>query len=132
MGGLKTYLAGLAFACASFSAQAMPSDPREQVQLFASCAGRFSAQMEYAWLVGHDGADERARRHTFVTLLDAVFPASDTGLTGPEVLDIRIRAKHAQARLLQTARFDQNGERSARARARAQELTALCNALILS
>ena len=97
MGGLRKIFSGLTLALLvapiGGPAHAMPGEMQEMVRLFASCAGRYSATMEHEWLMGRDGRVAEAQRRGFVALLDAVLPdARAAGMTGPQVLSLRIEA----------------------------------------
>ncbi|WP_417207030.1 hypothetical protein [Antarctobacter sp.] len=131
MGALKTIIAtfGLWTALAAPLA-ALTDVPRERAKVFAACLGRASAEMEHRWLMGGGADAEQDRRALFELLLDTVAPRS--GLPGPEILDIRIRAKFAQAHLLQIATFHTDPDRKRRAGAAARMAMRPCTALILS
>lgn len=130
MGALKTSVLSLMLSFGT-SLAALPLDVREQAQSFASCLGRYSAQMEHEWLMGRDGADASERRRLFESLLDAIqMDAQDAGLNGSDILHIRIEAKFAQARLLQLATFSDDTRRAGQARLRAHALLGNCQALV--
>lgn len=137
MGGLRKIFSGLTLALLvapiGAPAHAMPGEMQEMVRLFASCAGRYSATMEHEWLMGRDGRAAEAQRRGFVALLDAVLPdARAAGMTGPQVLNLRIEAKFAQAQLLQTASFhDDPARRDRAAQSAAREIIG-CRGLLLS
>ena len=98
------------------------------VDAFADCAGRYSAEMEHAWLVDTSGADEmQQKRATFVALLEAVMPEQ----SGRLVLDRRIQAKFAHAKLLQQADLGTDRARANRARMVAQTHLAACRKMLL-
>ena len=92
--------------------------------VFAQCAGRYSAEMEHAWLLGRPGRQAQDGRQQMVALIDAVAPHS--GLSGPEILGLRIDSKMAHAALLTRATFG----RDAQARRMAQRFVAGCHALL--
>lgn len=130
MSGLKTFL--VTFCCTGILALpgfAMPDDMRERAQVFATCLGRASAEMEHSWLIGGGADAAQDRRALFEMLLDTV--ASRSGIPGPDLLDMRIRAKFAQAHLLQTATFHTDPDRKRRAGAAARRAQRPCAALIL-
>ncbi|WP_323771119.1 hypothetical protein [Antarctobacter sp.] len=131
MGALKTIFASfvLSVVCAAPLA-ALTDVPRERAQVFAACLGRASAEMEHRWLMGGGADAEQDRRALFEMLLDTVAPRS--GIPGPELLDMRIRAKFAQAHLLQIATFHTDPDRKRRAGAAARRAMRPCAALILS
>ncbi len=75
--------------------------------VFAQCAGRYSAELEHAWLMGdRDAAMPKERRAHFVALAESVMPPD----AGGAALDHRISAKVAQAALLQRAAFGESAE----------------------
>ena len=134
MGGLRTHILGalMALTLPLTGAAALPADPVEQARVFASCLGRFSAEMEHDWLMGGDGEAARKERRLFESLLDAVLPdASRGGLGGARLLHMRIEAKHAQARLLQAAQFQDDPRRAERAGRVALRHVSQCRALVL-
>ncbi len=111
MGGMKTLgatLIGLALAAPAAGADGLPRSPSQRVELFETCAGRLSAQIEHLWLFDGAAADRvAARRDEFDQLIEAVLPdALDWGMPQTLAMDWRIRAKAAQAGLLSTAAFD--------------------------
>ncbi|MGP6086609.1 hypothetical protein [Antarctobacter jejuensis] len=118
-------LSGLAGPLAALS-----PEPRERTQIFASCLGRYSAIMEHNWLMGEDSADAVSHREVFEMLLFDVAPAS--GLSGPEILDMRIRAKMAHAHLLQTSTFHRDPTRKQLATANLRRAIRPCEMLILA
>ncbi|MFZ7089539.1 hypothetical protein [Primorskyibacter sp. 2E233] len=131
---MKTYLFGLilVFAGLAQPAPAMTSDAAEQIRFFATCLGRVSATMEHEWLMGRSGDQAQGQRKLFESLVEAVLPdARRAGLTSAQVLNMRIEAKFAQARLLQTATF-QTDERRKRYAARiAEREIGTCNSMLL-
>lgn len=132
MGVLKTFFLGLVLSLAT-GLGAQPLGVREQAQSFASCLGRYSAALEHEWLMGRDGANAQERRRLFESLLEAVSPDARTaGLSGAEILHIRIEAKFAQARLLQLAAFSDDERRARYAHGQAVMLLGSCQALVFS
>ncbi len=131
MSGMKTFsgLIGLFSICA-LPLAALTEEPRERTQVFAVCLGRASAEMEHRWLIGGGAESEQDRRAMFEMLLDTVAPSS--GLPGPQILDMRIRAKMAHAQLLQIATFHTDPDRKRRAAAAARRAMRPCSALLLS
>ncbi|MGC3940914.1 hypothetical protein ACOTTU_24205 [Roseobacter sp. EG26] len=98
------------------------------VSAFASCAGRFSAELEHAWLMRDAHTDEIARRRTqFIDLLDATAPDDWRRI----VLHLRIDAKMAHARLLSAATFSDEVDRSQRAMRRAKSEIDYCTGFLL-
>jgi len=98
------------------------------VSSFAVCAGRFSAELEHAWLVSDARADEIAhRRAQFIDLLIATVPDDQRR----HALHLRIDAKVAHAQLLTVARFSRDADRSQWAVRRAESEIEYCTGLLL-
>lgn len=123
MGGLKIFtimicvLAGPVFA---------RSDPL--IATFATCAGRFSAELEHAWLMRDAGSLQiEARRLAFLSLLDASTPTERQR----HALHLRIRAKAAHSDLLAQASFSTDADRARWARRRAGDEIASCAGFLL-
>ena len=96
--------------------------------LFAGCAGRFSAELEHAWLTSRTEASRyEAQRQTFITLLEAVQPETDVR----RLMSYRIENKMAQASLLTVANFSLNAQRAERARRLARQHLKTCEQLLL-
>lgn len=127
MSRMKTILqAGLATLLLPSALTAGTSD---LVRQFASCTGRFSAQMEFQWLLGDPAADRtQAERAAMISLLEAVVPPEDRRLA----LATRIEAKHAQNVLLTRTHFNADSADAAWATERAAVEIGSCRALILS
>lgn len=134
MGALKTFSgACLAALLAAPPALAMPDRLQDRAVLFATCAGRYSAAMEHAWLMGGDDRPAIAARGLFDDLLDAIRPdVIGDGLSGPELLHTRITAKFAQARLLQLAAFHTDPATRSGAKAAARRAVSLCETLVFA
>ncbi len=148
MGAMRSYIGGaLAALILAVPAGADSLRPRvspaaasafgdravEQVRLFATCAGRLSASIEHVWLIGQgDGSRDAAHRRSFDALIEAVLPdAEAAGLSGKQVWHLRIVAKAAQARLLQTAAFHTDQRRARAAGRLAIRQMSTCEALLL-
>lgn len=98
------------------------------VQTFADCAGRLSAEIEHAWLVG--GADRaffEERRDATLGLLAAVTEEAQSA----RAMDLRVRAKHAHARLLLHARFHTDPHTARLSGRRAATRIRACMAMLL-
>ena len=111
-------------------AGALSPSAAEQLQIFATCTGRYSAIMEHEWLMGRDGTQARESRALFLSLLESV--RDDAPLPGHRLLDLRLTAKHAFAALLRAADLGTDPVRARRARAVAHNQMGLCRALLLS
>ncbi len=126
---MKTVLSLLFLALAVASAPLRAQTDDSQLRLFASCAGRLSAVMEYQWMF--DGAaSERTelQRASVLQLVEATMPDG----MGREVLHWRLSAKLAQSALLTRATFNDDQSDAAWAAQMADRLTRECTALILS
>jgi hypothetical protein len=96
---------------------------------FAECTGRLSAEIEHAWLIGDDRADElQVQRDEMANLLDAV-SEPDARVRS---MAHRIAAKAAHADLIASAYFSEDQEQASRAAARAETLVLTCTAMLLS
>ncbi len=123
MSGLKNLL--LVFLILPMSGRAA-EDPL--VSAFATCAGRFSAELEHAWLVHDARSDEIEHRRTqFVELLDAMVPRD----MRRRALHLRIDAKVAHAGLLTQATFSDDADQSRWAMRRAQAEIEYCTGFLL-
>ncbi len=98
-------------------------------RVFAGCVGRFSAEMEHAWLMGDGGSADRMQsaRATFLSLLDATVAKEDRR----GMLHQRIEAKQAQAVLLTLASFSDDVRKSENAEHRAAYFLSRCQDMLL-
>lgn len=99
-----------------------------QMHIFANCAGRLSALMEYQW--NNDTsrvAEITAQRNTMIELAQAIMPAD----AGREVLHIQVSAKAAYAQLLRRASANRDAEDAAWAAKRAASLMDDCTQMLL-
>jgi len=129
MGIVKTYLAILFALLLAAPAAATPSGATDLARLFAACTGRYSAMMEHDWLMGRPGTAPQDSRALFESLLEAVQTEAD--LTGPDILHLRISAKHALAALLQRADLSPDAATARRALRLAQLHIGQCRAVLL-
>ncbi|MFT7058805.1 MAG: hypothetical protein ACJASV_001308 [Pseudorhodobacter sp.] len=128
MGSLKTYLA----ACLLGLLQAPNAHATDLVQLFADCAGRYSALTEHLWLWDGPASDPAAlKRDQFAALLDAVLPAPN-GIEARQALALRIEAKAAQRALLDRSAFRTAASGQDHAIVQAQLHLTRCESLLLS
>lgn len=122
MSVLKT---GIALAFIVFAA---PVAATTLPQVFAGCTGRFSAELEHAWLMQDAEAEVlELRRARFEELLAAATPE---GMRST-LLDQRIKAKAAHAHILRLAQFSHEPDTSRWARRRADVEIAYCEGLLL-
>lgn len=97
-------------------------------QVFAGCTGRYSAELEHAWLVQSTASELlEARRARFEDLLAAVSSEAQR----KTLLDQRIRAKTAHAHILGIALFSRDPERARWARRRAAVEIGYCESFLL-
>jgi len=121
MSGLKSLaLCGLVSGLFGLPTLAASSDLTISM---AGCAGRFSAELEHAWLMRDaQSAALEDQRAEFLAILDAI--------TSPEtkaaVLAHRIETKKAHAELLSLATFGSDVRRSAWAKRQSQHLKKSC------
>ncbi len=119
---------GLLTVLLSVLAPAAASALDDLTRSFAYCVGRYSAEMEHAWLMHDPVAEEReAKRAEFITLLDAVAPIG----SGRDVLNHRISAKVAQAALLNAASFSTDQGMRARFERQAEAHLRVCRGYLL-
>jgi hypothetical protein len=132
MSGWKTSLtllcAVLVASAVPAQAEPMPRTAEARLTLFAQCAGRFSAQMEHAWLFSRDGRGAQAGQAGMVELIEVLAPVA--ALSGKEVLGLRIDAKMAHAALLGRAAVAADARARSRAQARADAQLARCAGLL--
>ncbi|MFN3211086.1 MAG: hypothetical protein ACE369_19225 [Roseovarius sp.] len=97
-------------------------------EVFATCTGRYSAEVAHAWLIQSPETSAIERKHAwFKSLLIA---AADTDASNP-LIHQRVDAKVAHANMLSTAQFSQDLGRARWARDRAAAEIALCDGLLL-
>lgn len=128
MSGLKTFTGSLALAVISSlsPAQAFQTGVAD---VFATCTGRLSAQMEHQWMFDGPGSERtEAQRAAMISLLEATMPPD----AGRDILARRIDAKMAQAALLTRATFNADTDDARRAGHLAQVRIAECTSLLLS
>ena len=112
---------------------AMPRSVEDRLQLFATCAGRFSALAEAGRLFDGTASEHAiAISQVFAMLVDATLPyGRPMGIEGQDVLGWRVSAKMAQITLLQTARLHSEADRRDRARRLARQHLRTCEIVIL-
>ncbi|MEO0752911.1 MAG: hypothetical protein AAFY25_14045 [Pseudomonadota bacterium] len=92
------------------------------------CAGRMSAEMEFAWLLSDPDADwYQTQRLRFLDILTALGPAPDPS----HQLALRIDAKMAHAGLLTTAHFGTDATRAMWAKRHAVQQRMTCQTMLL-
>ncbi|MCT4553405.1 MAG: hypothetical protein N4A53_01850 [Pelagimonas sp.] len=114
------------------AAHALPGQAAERARDFATCLGRYAAEMDHHRILGRDPSEAIQRYTTFRTLLDAVQPdAVADGLPARRLLAYRSGAKEAQARLLHQAQYSFDARRARHAMALARQHLASCDRLFL-
>ncbi len=99
MGDLKTLLSSCLLILLATSQGRSETD---LVSAMASCAGRYSAELEHAWLMDDPRSEILSRqRENTLSILEAITTAD----AARDILNLRIDAKHAHARLLTMASF---------------------------
>ncbi|WP_172977530.1 hypothetical protein [Roseovarius sp. THAF9] len=97
-------------------------------EVFAGCTGRFSAELEHAWLLRDPKADLlEARRARFEQMLAAISLADRRS----HLLAHRISAKIVHAQILSTAQFSRDPHRARWARRRADAEIRYCQSFLL-
>lgn len=96
--------------------------------VMAGCVGRYSAELEHAWLMKDPRSVTLERQRAgFLSILDAIMPAG----AGQHIMHQRIEAKHAQARLLTAAEFSTRPAKAAWARRQARLYAEICAEMLL-
>ncbi|MEM8979282.1 MAG: hypothetical protein AAGD04_07350 [Pseudomonadota bacterium] len=134
MSSFKTILAAL--LCFVMSAQAifaLPQSPSERVQVFATCAGRYSALAEHQRFFDGEASERaEAKKEDFERLIEAILPvALDWGTPGAQIISWRITAKFAQAELLHRGSFHSDAFMAKRSKEIAIKFLADCDGLAL-
>ncbi|MEM7596545.1 MAG: hypothetical protein AAF382_02540 [Pseudomonadota bacterium] len=125
MSRIKT-IAALLLLTSALSAKA--AGPEDLTETMAICAGRMSAELEFAWLLSDPAADQfENQRLRFVEILNALGPNEDPR----QQLALRIDAKMAHAGLLTTAHFGTDAPRAAWAKRHAIRHRQNCQILLL-
>ena len=112
MGGLRTCLVAV-LALLTMTPGVRSDD--DLAMTVAGCVGRFSAEIEFAWLQSDPRSDALSReRARFLSVLDAVQPAG----AHDAVMAYRVDAKYAHAALLRRVGFDRDPRQVEAARQR--------------
>jgi len=112
---------------AASPATAFTNSADQQLQFFATCAGRLSALMEHQWTHDTASVDQTtALRSAMIDLVFAVMP-EDMGRT---VLLMQVEAKHAQAALLRRSTVNRDPFDADWAQNRADALTTECTSVL--
>jgi hypothetical protein len=125
MSRLKTFFTMLSMVLAL--PVATRADQPIELRLFAECAGRLSATVEHAWLVGTDDTALRAQKDGFADLIEALASPNDR----VQVMDWRVRAKMDHKRLLSLSVFATEPRLARLATMQAQAHQNRCGAVLL-
>ncbi|MEP1612083.1 MAG: hypothetical protein ABJL72_09190 [Roseobacter sp.] len=125
MGNLRK----ICVAVSLFALWGSPTYPNSPLShTFAGCVGRFSAELEHAWLMSKpETSDLEAQRLTFLSLLDATLTQEHARKT----LTYRIEVKMAHASLLTLATFGQDAHHARKAKNAALRHITTCQNLLL-
>ncbi|MEM7733575.1 MAG: hypothetical protein AAF280_12460 [Pseudomonadota bacterium] len=125
MSSMKTSIAGF-LLCLTLSSEA--ADGPELTDIVATCVGRMSAEMEFAWLLHDAEADHfENQRERFVEILESLGPPPNP----KRQLAARIDAKMAHARLLTTAHFGTDKTRADWSKRQAVMMRSACQNMLL-
>ena len=130
MNYVKALGRGLAFSLmiAAPAAQAQFLSAETQLQTFATCVGRLTAELEYEWSTQGAYSEEAAfYRDTTVQLVAAIISDDQTR----DVLHWRDAAKRAQYDLLSRSQYSRDEAEAQWAKHRAAMLEQECTALVL-
>lgn len=126
---MKTLLLSLTLLLQASFAAAYSPRASDQLQVFATCVGQLSAQMEYQWMFDGEGSEiTQARREAMIELLSAIMGPED----GRRVLNWRVAAKQAHFALLTRATFNEDESDAQWAMQMAEANAADCGSLLLS
>lgn len=133
MCGLRKLATAAILAALPGGTAAFPVSPAQRLEVFATCAGRFSATMEHQWLVDPEASEATAaQRAGFDDLVAAVTPdARAWGVPEAMAMHWRVAAKAAQRELLMLASFGTDPRGAARARDLAAARLAECDGLLV-
>lgn len=109
------------------AAQATPEAGEERLRVFATCAGRLSAQLEHHWLMSDPSEETGERRQTTLDILAAITPPDRE----TDAMSWRIEAKASFRALLARATFGTDPEDARWATLHAGRLLAPCTDLLL-
>ena len=126
MGALRTVILAAVVSLSS----GLPSLAAEErpVDIFAACAGRLSALMEFQWLFDNADADvTEAQRARVLELLEAAMEPGEERA----VLALRISVKQAHSVLLSRATFNDDPADAAWAAEQAAHHESACRAFLL-
>ncbi|MEJ6402607.1 hypothetical protein [Yoonia sp. 2307UL14-13] len=126
---MKTLVTSVALILGLQAPMAVALGVQDQLRVFANCAGRLSAVMEYQWMVdGPQSEQTETQRDQMLDLVAAIMPVDQ----GRQVLSWRVTAKSAQWTLLSRATFNDDPGDAAWARRMADRYAGECTALLLN
>lgn len=125
MSSIKTWaLAGALTFCTC----AQADERSDLASIIASCTGRLSAELEFAWLMSEPEAEQlKKQRRLFMDILESFGPALDQR----QQMALRIHAKVAHTDLLSMAYFGTNDTQASWAKHRARRQKSSCQGLLL-
>jgi hypothetical protein len=132
MGSLRKHTLAVVLLAAMIpfaaGAEGLVPSPPDQLQFFATCAGRLSAQMEHQWMFDGPASEVTAKQNqAVVEMLEAITEPDHR----PIVMGWRIEAKVAHRALLSSAALNTDPRRAATSDRHAQHLIAPCTAMLL-
>lgn len=129
MSKLKTHILALFCVILPPLAHATTVMNEDPLRLFATCAGRLSAQMEHQWLMTGEQpwVDQKDRDQ----MEDLIWTLSSDG-NASDILSWRLNAKRAHAQLLTRATYSTDASDSEWALSRAREQVDSCLGLMLN
>lgn len=126
MSVLKTCLSVWFFT--SFLVSNAHANTHDLLTKMAGCTGRFSAELEHAWLMQDRQREElEQQRENFIAILDAITPAA----SARTLLAHRVDAKQAQSVLLKLGEFATDPNQATWARQQARHYREQCASLLL-
>ncbi len=125
---MSGWLTSIVGALAVFGTAVHADWDEDLTKTFAYCAGRLSAEVQHAWLMGRSEAEHlEALRDATLALLGSIVDDPDTGT----VLNLRILAKQAHSDLLRDATFHPQRHMAERARRLAELRISACTSFLL-
>ena len=100
------------------------------LDIFAECAGRYSAELEHQWLMGDPTSEQTELERA--QILDVMFALMDPERDASVTLARRLEAKFAHSRLLQRAAFDPDQDSAVWAQGRSRNEIRRCASLVLA
>ncbi|KJZ20507.1 hypothetical protein [Loktanella sp. S4079] len=129
MSTMKSHIISAVIALQLAATGTSAQTANEQLNFFATCAGRLSAMMEFQWMFdGTQSEETMQQRNDVVRFIEAIMLPEQ----GREIFQIRIASKQAHSALLTRAVFNDDVADAQWARLQAARLTQECTAMLLS